>query len=155
MGPKISRAVSQASAREQLSDACSEREAVVVGDFLFAVVGFIGYAVPAPALIWGWWRWSTSSPRFGPPKWRASVAFCGLLIASIVGVAVLICMVHVNGLPEGDLKYSTALKWARGGFGAAGLALIASIVGKGPARLPASLASVGLMVLWIISVITY
>jgi len=129
-----------------------------MGDLLIGILGLVVYAVLAPALIWGWWRWSTSSPRFGPPKWRTAVGFCGLLIASIVGVVVLICSIHVNvnGLPRLYLTGVTAIKWAKGGFFTAGLALVMSLFGKGPVRLPACLASVGLMVLWmIIPVVMY
>lgn len=126
-----------------------------MGELLIAVLGLVGYVVPAPALIWGWWRWGTSSPRFGSPTWRTSLSFAGLLVATVVGIGVLVCIAQVNRLPEGDLKYATALRWARSGFFTAGFGLITSLVGKGPARLPGCLASVGLMSLWLISVITY
>lgn len=125
-------------------------------DLLMEILGVVSYTIPAPALMWGWWRWLMSSPRFGPPKWRTAAAFCGLLIASIVGVAVLICSVHVNERPRVYLTDAAVIKWGNGDLFMTGLALVASLVGKGPARLPACLASVGLTLLWItIPVIMY
>jgi len=157
MGPAVSRSLSARVACHRVADTIS-RQGKLMGDLLIGILSLAGYVVPAPALIWGWWRWSTSSPRFGPPKWRTAAGFCGLLIASIVGVAVLICSIHVNvnGVPTLYLTDVTAIRWGKSGFFASAFALVISLSGKGPSRLPACLASVGLMVLWMmIPVVMY
>jgi hypothetical protein len=62
---------------------------------------------------------------------------------------------RANGLPEGPMKYSFALTASRIGFKASAVALVLSVIGKGPVRPPAALASLGLAALWIIAIVTY
>ena len=62
---------------------------------------------------------------------------------------------HANRLPEGAAKYSFAVASYRFGFAAFTLALVVSLVGKGPVRLPAALASFGLASLWVIAFVSY
>jgi hypothetical protein len=121
----------------------------------FTLMAVAGYLLPIPSLIWGWVRCLGSKPRLAPPAWRYAVAFLGLALASAIGLSVLFVAAHANGLPEGSVKYSFALSSSRFGFAASALALVLSLAGKGPVRLPASLASVGLAALWVIAVITY
>jgi len=121
----------------------------------FTLVAVAGYLLPVPSLIWGWVRWLGTKPRFGSPAWRYATAFLGLVLASTIGLSVLLAASHANGLPEGPTKYSFALASGRFGFAASALALALSLAGKGPVRLPASLASLGLAALWITEVITY
>jgi len=119
-------------------------------------LGLINYVVLATAVVCGWWRWSISPPKFGLPKWRTTMAFCGLLIGSVVGIAVSVCSVHVHERPWIYLTPLTVSKWGTDEMFATALALLASLISKGPARLPACLASVGLVTLWItIPVIAY
>jgi len=119
----------------------------------FTLVAVAGYLLPIPSLIWGWVRWLGTKPRFQPRAWRYAVAFLGLALASAIGLSVLLAASHANGLPEGPTKYSFALASGRFGFAASTLALALSLAGKGPLRLPASLASLGLAALWVIEVI--
>jgi hypothetical protein len=130
-----------------------EREDAV--GILVTLIGLAGYILPIPSLVWGWFRWWTSKPRFEPDKWRRIAVFLGLSLASIIGLSVLFVISHANGLPEGPTKYSFALAASRIGFRASAVALVLSVIGKGPARLPAALASVGLAALWIIAIVTY
>jgi hypothetical protein len=81
--------------------------------------------------------------------------FSGLALASTIGLSVLFLAFHVNGLPEGPTKYNFALVSGRFGFTASILALVLSLTGKGPVRLPASMASLGLAAFWVTEVITY
>ena len=118
-------------------------------------VGLAGYLLPIPSLIWGWVRWLNSKPRFAPPRGRSIAAFLALILTSAIGLAVLFVAVHANSLPEGAAKYSFAVASYRFGFAASALALVVSLVGKGPVRLPAALASFGLASLWVIAFITY
>jgi hypothetical protein len=111
--------------------------------------------LPIPSLIWGWVRWRNSKPRFVRPAWRSIAAFSALILASAIGLSVLFVAFHANSLPEGAAKYSFAVASSRFGFAASGLALVLSLVGKGPVCLPAALASFGLAALWGIAVITY
>jgi len=60
-----------------------------------------------------------------------------------------------GGMPESGTKYSLAMKGSGLGFLASILALVLSLIGKGPARLPASLASFGLAALWLVAALTY
>jgi hypothetical protein len=121
----------------------------------FTLIGLAGYVLPIPSLIWGWARWCSTRPRFAPDRWRRAIVFAGLILASFVGLFVLFVMAHANGLPEGPTKYSFAMVSGRRGFAASILALVLSLLGKGPVRLPASLASSGLAALWIVASITY
>jgi hypothetical protein len=78
----------------------------------------------------------------------------GLTLASAIGLSVFFVMSHANDLPEGP-KYLFAMASSRLGLKASAIALVLSLVGKGPARLPASLASLGLAAFWVIAAITY
>jgi hypothetical protein len=124
-------------------------------DIFFALIGFAGYLLPIPSLIWGWVRWLSSKPRFAPPAWRHIAVFLGLTLASTIGLSVFFVAFHANGLPEGPTKYSFAITSYRLGFAASALALVLSLIGKGPVRLPASLASLGLAALWVTAAISY
>jgi hypothetical protein len=119
-----------------------------------ALIGFAGYILPIPSLIWGWTQWWSTNPRFAPDKWRRITVFAGLILASFVGLSVLFVMAYANGLPEGP-KYEFAMASGRHGFAASILALVLSLLGRGPVRLPSSLASSGLAALWLIASITY
>lgn len=107
-------------------------------------IGLAGYLLPIPSLIWAWVRWLNSKPRFVPPAWRSIVAFSALILASAIGLSVLLVAFHANSLPEGASKYSFAVASSRFGFAASMLALALALVGKGPVCLPAALASFGL-----------
>jgi hypothetical protein len=58
-------------------------------------------------------------------------------------------MSHANDLPQG-LKYLFAMASSRLGLKASAIALVLPLVGKGPVRLPALLASLGLAAYWVI-----
>ena len=118
-------------------------------------IGLAGYLLPIPSLIWAWVRWSKSTPRFAPPKWRTVLAFSDLILVSAIGLSVLIVAFHANRLPEGDAKYAFAVASSRLGFWASATALLLSLVGKGPVCAPVALASFGLAALWVIALLTY
>ena len=122
---------------------------------MFALIGLAGYILPIPCLIWGWVQWLRSKPRFGAPIWRSIVAFSALVLASVIGLSVFLVAYHANGMPEDGTKYSFAIASSRLGFATSVLAVLLAVLGKGPVRLPAALASFGLAALWIIAVITY
>jgi hypothetical protein len=108
-------------------------------DIFVALIGFAGYLLPIPSLIWGWVRWLSSKPRFPSPAWRYAVAFLGLAIASAIGLSVLFVASHCNGLPEGPIKYSFALASSRFGFAASAFAGFTASRGdlvSGDKRLP-------------------
>ena len=121
----------------------------------FTLIGLAGYILPIPSLIWGWVRWVSSKPRFAPPAWRRVATFSALSLASIIGLSVLFVVSHANGLGEGPAKYSFAMKASVLGFAASAGALVLSLAGKGPARLPASLASLGLAAFWFFAAMVY
>jgi len=79
----------------------------------------------------------------------------GLALASVIGNSVLFVTSHANELPEGPTKYLFAIASSRLGFAASAVALVLSPVGKGPLCLPASLASFGLVALWVIAANAY
>jgi hypothetical protein len=126
-----------------------------MGDMLVTLIGLVGYLLPAPSLIWGWMRFWNSKPRFGLPVWRHIAAFVALIIASVVGLSVFFVASRANGFPEGPTKYSFAMAASRLGFEVSVLTFLLSLVGKGPARLPTSLAAIGLAALWIIAAFSY
>jgi hypothetical protein len=126
-----------------------------MGSVLIAILGFSGYLLPAPSLIWGWAAWWKSRPRFGSPAWRYVAVFSALALASLLGLSVLFVIVHVGGMPESEAKYSFAMKSCARGFVASAFALLLSVVGKGPVRLPASLASFGLAAFWLVAAFLY
>jgi hypothetical protein len=126
-----------------------------MGGILVTVLGLFGYILPAPTLLWAWAAWLKSRSRPDSPTWRAVAVFAGLILASIIGVFVVIVVAVVGGMPESGTKYSLAMKSSGLGFLASILALVLSLIGKGPARLPGSLASFGLAALWFVAAFTY
>lgn len=118
-------------------------------------IGLAGYLLPIPSLIWAWVRWFKSKPRFVPPAWRSVLAFSALILVSAIGLSVLLVVFYANSLAEGTSKYSFAVASSRFGFLASALALILSLVGKGPVCSPVALASFGLGSLWVIALATY
>jgi hypothetical protein len=119
------------------------------------VLGLSGYILPAPALIWGWTAWLESRSNRDLPAWRAVSVFVGLILASAVGLAAVFVAAVVGGMPESGTKYSLAMKSSGFGFLASTLALFLSLIGKGPARLPTSLASFGLGAFWLVAALMY
>lgn len=77
-------------------------------------------------------------------------AFGGLLLASCLGLFVLFVIGNAIDLPP-----DSAMSSAERGFNASIVALVLSLVGNGPVRLPASLASVGLAAFWFIAAFLY
>ena len=126
-----------------------------MGGVLITVLGLFGYILPAPALIWAWAAWLKSRSHPDSPAWRAVAVFVGLILASVIGLLVVVVIAVVGGMPESGTKYSLAMKSSGLGFLASILALVLSLIGKGPARLPASLASFGLAALWFVAALTY
>jgi hypothetical protein len=119
-------------------------EATKMGfQFIIVLIGFAGYILPVPSLIWAWVRWLKTQPRFF--DWRKISVFSGLVLASLVGFLVLVVMdknARNSGPPD--------LSLVPFGFVGSILALILSLIENGPVRLPASLASFGLAALWFI-----
>ena len=122
---------------------------------LIAILGFSGYVLPAPSLIWGWVVWWKMRPRLNSPKWRYFVAFIGLALASAVGLSVLFVIGHVTGMPEGEARYTFAMKSSARGFVTSVFALLLSLIGKGPVRLPAAIGSFGLAAFWFLAAFLY
>jgi hypothetical protein len=128
---------------------------MMMGGILIAVLGLSGYILPAPALIWAWAAWLKSRSNPGSPTWRTVSVFVGLILASVIDLVVVLIVAVVGGMPESGTKYSLAMKSSGLGFLASILALVLSLIGKGAARLPASLASFGLAALWLVAALTY
>ena len=126
-----------------------------MGGILVRVLGLFGYILPALTLLWVWAAWLKSRSRPDSPAWRTVAVFAGLILASIIGVFVVIVVAVVGGMPESGTKYSLAMKSSGLGFLASILALVLSLIGKGPARLPGWLASFGLAALWFVAAFTY
>ncbi len=113
---------------------------------LFILIGLAGYILPVPALIWAWVRWWNAKPRFTPKRWRRISAFGGLTLASLLGLSVLFVMDVMDrwsGLSDDSFVLLAAI-----GFTGSIFAQVLSLIGNGPARLPASLASFGLASFW-------
>jgi len=111
--------------------------------FIIVIIEFEGYVLPVPSLIWAWVRWLKPQPRFS--DWRKISVFSGLVLASFIGFLVLVAMdknARNSGPPD--------LSLVPFGFVGSILALILSLLGNGPVRLPSSLASFGLAALWFI-----
>jgi hypothetical protein len=117
-------------------------------------IGLAGYLLPIPSLIWAWLRWFKSEPRFVAPAWRSVLAFSGLILVSASGLFVVLVFFYANSLRE-PAKYSLAVTSSRFGFVASALALLLSLVGKGPVCAPVALASFGLGALWVIALAMY
>jgi hypothetical protein len=58
--------------------------------FIIVLIGFAGYILPVPSLIWAWVRWLKTQPRFS--DWRKISVFSGLVLASLGGFLVLVVM---------------------------------------------------------------
>lgn len=114
----------------------------------FILMSFAGYILPVPALIWAWVRWWKVRPRFTPDRWRRISTFGGLILASLVALFMLFAMYAMarwSGLPANAFVVLAAI-----GLVGSVFALMFSLMGEGPARVPAILASVGLATLWFI-----
>src|SRR6266853_6741298 len=102
--------------------------------FIIVLIGFAGYILPAPSLIWAWVRWLKTQPRFS--DWRKISVFSGLVLASLVGFSVLVVMdknARNSGPPE--------LSLVPFGFVGSTLALVLPLICDGPVSRPAWLAS--------------
>jgi hypothetical protein len=126
-----------------------------MGGILITVLGLSGYILPAPALIWAWAAWLKSRSNPDSLAWRRVSVFVGLILASVIGLVVVLVVAVVGGMPESGTKNSLAMKSSGFGFSASILALVLALIGKGPARLPASLACFGLAALWLVAALTY
>jgi|SRR5579862_1460297 hypothetical protein len=126
-----------------------------MGSILITVLGLSGYILPAPTLIWAWVAWLKSRSNADSSAWRTVSVFVGLILASVIGLAVVLVIAVVGGMPESGTKYSLAMKSSGFGFLASILALVLTLIGKGPARLPASLACFGLAALWLVAALLY
>jgi hypothetical protein len=126
-----------------------------MGGILITVLGLSGYILPAPALIWAWTAWLKSRSNPDSSAWRTVSVFVGLILASVIGLVVVLVVVLVGGMAESGTKYSLAMKSSGFGFLASILALVLALIGKGPARLPVSLACFGLAALWLVAALTY
>ena len=125
-----------------------------MGGILITGLGLVGYILPVPSLIWGWVAWFKSQQRSGSP-WRFVAALIGLGVASVIGLFVLVVIVWIGGMPESGPKYEYAMKSCGVGLLASTLALVLSLVGKGPVRLPSLLSSIGLAAFWLVAALTY
>lgn len=125
-----------------------------MGTVIIWVLGLSGYLLPLPSLIWGWVVWSKSRPRFNSPKWRYVAAFAGLVLASLVGLSASFVIVY-SGNVRVEARYEFAMKSCGRGIVASVIALLLSLIGKGPMRLPASLGSLGLAAFWVVAAILY
>jgi hypothetical protein len=105
-------------------------------------LGFFGYLVPIPSLIWGWVLWSRSKPRIGAPLWKYIATVSGLILCSWIVVVNLFMLAWAWGhvLENHPYSWLSNTTYVRGLI-AATLALILSFVGKGAARVPACLSS--------------
>lgn len=117
-------------------------------------IGLAGYLLPIPAVIWAWVRWFKSEPRFVAPAWRSILAFCGLILVSAAGLFVVVVFLYVNSMSE-PAKYTSAVTFSVLGFFASAIALLLSLVGKGPVCAPVALASFGLASFWVIAIAMY
>jgi hypothetical protein len=127
----------------------------MMGGIFITLLGLTGYMLPAPASIWAWAVWLKSRSHRDAPRWRAVAVLVGLILASVIGLVVVLVIAVVGGMAESGTKYSLAMKSSGFGFLASIVALVLSLIGKGPARLPASLASLGLAALWFVAALTY
>lgn len=109
-----------------------------MGTVIIGVLVLLGYILPLPSLICGWVAWWKSRPRLNSPKWRYVAAFASLVIASLVVLSALFVIVHLSN-PYLEGHYEFAMKSCRRGFVASVFALLLSLIGKGPLRLPTSL----------------
>ena len=99
-------------------------------------------------------RWFKSKPRFVSPGWRSVLAFSSLILVSGIGLFVVFLFFYANSLPE-PAKYALAVTSSRCGFLASAVALLLSLLGKGPVCAPVALASFGLGTFWVIALAMY
>ncbi len=122
-----------------------------MGELLIALVGQAGYTLPVSCIIWGWLNFAQAKPRFSPPVWQSIAAFSGLAIASVVGLFALFVVFYGSRVSEA-MHETFVLASCRAGFWLSAIAFLLSLLGKRPVRLPAALASVGLVAFWVIAV---
>ena len=125
-----------------------------MGTIIIWVLGLSGYILPLPSLICGWVAWSKSRPRLNSPKWRYVAALAGLMIASLVALSALFLITYLSHVCV-EAQYEFAMKSCARGIVASAFALLLSLIGKGPVRLPASLGSFGLAAFWFVGAFLY
>lgn len=76
------------------------------------------------------------------------------MLASLVGLSALFVIVY-SGNVRVEARYEFATKSCGRGIVASVIALLLSLIGKGPMRLPASLGSLGLAAFWLVAAILY
>jgi hypothetical protein len=108
----------------------------------------VGYVLPAPCLVWGWLRFAKSRPRFSAPVWRRIAALSGLVVASVDGLSAVYVFIHLRTITNFFGAFGFGLDALYFGLASSALAVILSLLGKGPARLPALLASLCLVAYW-------
>lgn len=110
--------------------------------FLLLSVGMVVYCA------WAWRRSFTLKPR-AEPRWRGLLAFIGLALGSVSLLIFLAAWVHAR--VGGGLAYNGLgeLLYTRLGLITAVAGLLAALTSKGFPRLPASIISAILSLLWI------
>jgi hypothetical protein len=108
--------------------------------FLFAIL-FVVLFLPVPSLVVGWIQFIRAKNRFDAPRWRWIVGLSSLILATLIGLSLLTIDVLV---PNGSDLLQTL------GICFSALCLAMSLAGKRPLRVPVSLASVGLICLWLV-----
>ncbi|MGA2844629.1 MAG: hypothetical protein ABSF68_04315 [Candidatus Acidiferrales bacterium] len=118
----------------------------------YALVNWVFVLTPTALTLWAWTVWIIKPPRFAPPRWRSVIAFVGLLSVSVALATALadgVCRVRSD-------SWATMVQRCGPGYIFASflsdiVAIIATLVGKGRARLSTFLAGLAMPLLWYLS----
>jgi|SRR6266480_486924 len=114
----------------------------------FIIAWFCLIAGPPAILIGAIQRWWHTSPRISAPAWRTYLAIAAIVLVGFSELLWIVAGVWLD-MGGGGSGYTVFPWFARLGFFAAPAGLLASLIGKGTLRLPACIAAVVVMLLWI------
>ena len=99
-------------------------------------------------IAWSWRAWYRSTPRFEPPRWRATLGTVSLALACISDV---LCVTSVlYSLAIGGFRFyaPTLVLIIQIGLGLSLAGILASVPAKGKLRIPGLISSAAMFFAW-------
>lgn len=118
----------------------------------YHLINWMFALTPIALTLWAWAISMIKSPRFALPTWRSVIAFVGLLFVTVALTAALIdglCRVRSDSWATMVQRCGPGYIYAS--FVSDIIGIIATLFGKGRARLSALLAGIAMPLLWYLS----
>jgi hypothetical protein len=117
-----------------------------------ALINWVLVLTPIAFTLGAWTIWMIQPPRFALPRWRSVIAFVGLLFVTVALAAALIdglCRVRSDSWATMVQRCGPGYIYAS--FVSDIVGIIATLFGKGRARLVTLFAGVAMPLLWYLS----